>query len=311
MTSAFDDIERFLALRRITLIGASLGPKHFSRTLLRELVAAGYDVVPVNPRVSHGDTIDGHVAYAHVGDIARSAPPVAGAILMVPSNAAANVVAECAAVGVMRLWFYRGTGAGVATDASIRAASELGMKAVVGECPLMFLPNAKLCPRVRGVLKKLRGAWPRRGATAPRAAMPLVVMLAILQVLVAAAATAVGGLLLADPAGTPLGASIKVLGYAPFETFRVPGLALLVLGLGHIAGALMTLRRRPNAGAVAAWLGLVLVLVVVAQWLWVSTSVVLAGTQVLAVGVALGEIACAVVWLRHLTPRIHPLRAAR
>lgn len=310
MTSAFDDIEGFLALRRIALIGASLTPKHFSRTVLRELVAAGYDVVPVNPRLSPGDQIDGHVAFAHVGDIARRAAPVQGAILMVPQNAATRVVVECAAVGVTRLWFYRGTGAGVATDATLRVANDLGVKAVVGECPLMFLPNAKFCSRLRGAVKKLSGSWPRRGASAPRAARPLVVMLAILQFLVGAAAMAGGALLVADPAGAPLGASITILGHAPFETFRYPGLALVVLGLGHVAGGLVTLRRRPNSGAVAAWLGLVLLLGVVAQWLWVATSTVLLGAQLAAVGVALGELACAVVWLRHMTPPIHPLSAA-
>jgi predicted CoA-binding protein len=310
MTSAFDDIAGFLALKRIALIGASLSPKHVSRTVLRELALAGYDVVPVNLRASPGDMIDGHVAYAHVGDIARNAPPAAGAILMVPPNAATGVVAECAAVGVMRLWFYRGMGTGVATDDSIRAASELGVKAVVGECPLMFLPNAKLCPRSRGAVKKLCGAWPRRGATALRATTPIVVILAILQLLVGAAALAVGALLVANPDGTPLGASITIPGHAPFETFRFPGLALLVLGLGHVAGSLVTLRRRPNAGAVAAWLAMALALGVVVQCLWVSTSPALAGTQVAAVGAALGEVACAVVWLRHMTPRIHPLSVA-
>ena len=83
-----------------------------------------------------------------------------------------------------------------------------------------------------------------------------------------------------------------------------------MLGLAHVAGGLVTLRRRPNAGAVAEWLGLVLLLGVVAQWLWVATSPVLLGAQLAAVGVALGELACAVVWLRHMTPPIHPLSAA-
>ena len=90
MTSAFADIADFLAQERIALIGASLDAKDVSRTVLRELIAAGYDVVPVNTRVSPGDHIDGRAAFAHVGDIARSAEPVAGALLMVPSNAAAE-----------------------------------------------------------------------------------------------------------------------------------------------------------------------------------------------------------------------------
>ncbi len=43
-------VARFLEGRRIALIGASDDPKKFSTTVLRELVAHGYDVVPVNPK---------------------------------------------------------------------------------------------------------------------------------------------------------------------------------------------------------------------------------------------------------------------
>jgi hypothetical protein len=42
-------IARFLAGKRIALVGVSSRTEDFSRALFRELVARGYDVVPVHP----------------------------------------------------------------------------------------------------------------------------------------------------------------------------------------------------------------------------------------------------------------------
>ena len=39
----------FLATRRFAVVGVSRNEKDFSRYLLRELLARGYDAVPVNP----------------------------------------------------------------------------------------------------------------------------------------------------------------------------------------------------------------------------------------------------------------------
>lgn len=307
MTSAFADIADFLAQERIALIGASLDAKDVSRTVMRELIAAGYDVVPVNTRVSPGDHMDGRAAFAHVGDIARSAEPVAGALLMVPSNAAVGVVGECAQVDVLRVWFYRGIGQGVATNEAIRSATELGIRVVVGESPLMFLPRPKLPHRLHGALKKLFGRWPRSGKSARPARSWLVVLLAILEFLVGGAALVGGVILVADAEGATLGLSIGWLERSPFGSFVVPGLVLGGLGLGHIAGGLLTLRHRPNAGMMAAWLGLAMLLYVVGQWLWTPAVSVL---QFAIIGIALAEIGCAITWLTHLTPPIRAVRAA-
>src|SRR5215468_860431 len=42
------DIDDFLALQRIAMVGVSRNSKDFSRTLFRDLCDRGYDVVPVN-----------------------------------------------------------------------------------------------------------------------------------------------------------------------------------------------------------------------------------------------------------------------
>jgi len=40
------DVEDFLALKRIAMVGVSRDPKDFSRHLFREMYSRGYDMVP-------------------------------------------------------------------------------------------------------------------------------------------------------------------------------------------------------------------------------------------------------------------------
>ncbi|PYX41387.1 MAG: CoA-binding protein, partial [Acidobacteria bacterium] len=42
------DVQDFLALRRIAMVGVSRDPEDFSRKLFREMCDRGYDMVPVN-----------------------------------------------------------------------------------------------------------------------------------------------------------------------------------------------------------------------------------------------------------------------
>ena len=42
------DVEDFLALDRIAMVGVSRNPKDFSRLLFREMCDRGYDMVPIN-----------------------------------------------------------------------------------------------------------------------------------------------------------------------------------------------------------------------------------------------------------------------
>ena len=66
----------FLATRRFAVVGVSRNEKDFSRYLLRELLARGYDAVPVNPALTEAE---GRRTYARVADID---PPVDAALFL-------------------------------------------------------------------------------------------------------------------------------------------------------------------------------------------------------------------------------------
>lgn len=298
MSTSFRDVQDFLSNRRLALVGASLNPKDFSRALMRELSAAGYDIVPVNHRAGADTMIEGRRVHASVGAIAAAEAPVDGAILMVPRSAAVGAVRECLAAGVSRLWFHRGAGPGAVDPEAVGVARAASALVVEGECPLMFLPGAAFVHRVHGGMTK---RWVGKGLLAPRPGLGLVVVLAILQALVGFPALGGGGLLIADPSGGEIGLPVAWLASSPFADYLVPGVLLFVLGLCHVAGTILTSRRRPGAGRVALGLGLAMAVWILGQWLWIPE---LSPLQFIYFAIGLAEVGLGMMWLAHFGPRV-------
>lgn len=149
------DIDEFLALRRIALAGLSRQPRHFSRMVFKELLRRGKDVVPVNPQAT---AIDGVACYPDVRSIL---PAVEGALIMTPPRASAGAVLDCAEAGVHFVWLYRSLGEGSASADAIDACQELGLRAIIGECPFMFLPDAGFIHTLHRGVRGLFGSLPR------------------------------------------------------------------------------------------------------------------------------------------------------
>jgi predicted CoA-binding protein len=153
--TALKDIEHFLGLKRLAVVGVSREPKDFTRALWREFVQRGYDVVPVNPGAAE---IDGRPCYARVQDIQ---PPVEGALLLSPASATAQVAADCSMAGVQAVWMYRAVGAGAVDPKAVAFCKAKGIRVIPGECPFMFLPQTPFFHRIHGFCRKLIGTYPR------------------------------------------------------------------------------------------------------------------------------------------------------
>lgn len=155
-------IDAFLGLKRLAVVGVSRDPKHFSNAIWRELRDRRYDVVPVNPKAS---AIDGQPCVARVQDIQ---PPVEGVLIMTPATATEGVVRDCIEAGVTRVWMHKGAGggAGAVSPTAVAAAIGAGIEVVDGYCPFMFLPGTPFFHGLHGAFKKLTGSYPKSGAVA-------------------------------------------------------------------------------------------------------------------------------------------------
>ncbi len=149
-----EDIEDFLAQKRLALVGVSRNPKDFSRGLFRDLCRRGYDMVPVNPGVSE---VEGQKCFARLQDII---PSVDGALLMTAPPVTEGVVRDCLAAGISRVWLHRGGGTGAVSQEAIDFCRQKGIRVVAGYCPYMFLPRTPFFHRLHGFLMKLTGRYP-------------------------------------------------------------------------------------------------------------------------------------------------------
>jgi predicted CoA-binding protein len=152
--STREDIDDFLAQKRIAFVGVSRDPKDFSRGLFRDLQKRGYDVVPVNPNINE---IDGARCFARLQEVT---PPVEGALVMTAPETSEGIVQDCAAAGIERVWLHRGAGVGAVSDAAVRFCQEHQLTVVAGHCPYMFLPKTPWFHRAHGFFLRLRGQYP-------------------------------------------------------------------------------------------------------------------------------------------------------
>jgi len=154
ISTTIDDIEDFLAQKRIALVGISRDSTHFSRRLFRDLRQQGFTMIGVNPLLKE---VEGTRCFAHVQDVK---PPLDGALVMTPAAQSADVVRDCLAAGVTRVWLHRGAGAGSVSLEAVDLCQQQGIRVVAGYCPYMFLPQTPFFHRMHGFWMKLTGAYP-------------------------------------------------------------------------------------------------------------------------------------------------------
>ena len=99
----------------------------------------------------------------------------------------------------------------------------------------------------------------------------LVVGLGVFQILLGLSAVAGGVGMVGDPSGDSVGFPLDQLSGTPFPDYLIPGLfLLLIIGVGHLAGGILTIIRFRHAGEVAVVLGAILMA-------WIVVQVILIG----------------------------------
>lgn len=137
-------IEAFLAERTVAVVGVSRS-KGFANNAARALRQAGYRVLPVNELA---DEIAGEPCYRSLSAIPER---VAAAVVVVPPARSADVVRECARLGIKKVWLQQGAESAEA----IQAAKDAGLECVERECIMMYA-------RPRGIHRLHRWIHERR-----------------------------------------------------------------------------------------------------------------------------------------------------
>ena len=133
-----DPISRILSeFSTIAVVGMSQDPSKAAHSIPAALQAAGYRLVPVNPR---GGTLLGERVYATLGEIPF---PVEVVLVFRPSAEAESVARDAVEIGAKALWLQLG----IHSDAARELAAAAGLLYVEDRC--MAVERARLGARPR------------------------------------------------------------------------------------------------------------------------------------------------------------------
>jgi uncharacterized protein len=133
MATISESAAAFLACRRIAVAGVSRAGDNVATIIFRKLVGAGYDVVPVNPKA---DTVEDVPCYP---DLASIPGGVEAVMIATHPDFSADLVRECAALGIGHVWLHRSLGQGSYSEEAERVARESGIPLIPYGCPMMYV----------------------------------------------------------------------------------------------------------------------------------------------------------------------------
>jgi predicted CoA-binding protein len=156
MPTLRDAADEFLSQKRIAVAGVSRDETQPANLIYRRLRSTGHEVFAVNPNATE---LEGDPCFPTVAAIPDG---VDGVVVVTTPPVAEQVVADCAAAGVTRVWLHRGIGPGSSSDAAVAYCREHGISVIPGGCPNMFGATSDPGHRFMKVMLTATGKIPRR-----------------------------------------------------------------------------------------------------------------------------------------------------
>ncbi|WP_370555738.1 CoA-binding protein [Edwardsiella tarda] len=123
-------------VRHIALVGASDKPERASYRVMAYLLAQGYRVTPISPKLT-GQTLLGQRVYATLEEVTQ---PIDMVDVFRNADAAYGIAQQAIAVGASVLWLQLG----VINPEASALAQAAGLQVVMDRCPKIEIPRLGL-----------------------------------------------------------------------------------------------------------------------------------------------------------------------
>lgn len=106
------------------IIGASNNPEKYGHKVMQDLLAGGYQVIPINPKDGE---IFGEKAYATISEVSDKIDVV---IMIVPPEIGLQILPQIKEKGINKIWFQPGS----ENEAEIKYCQDNGIEYIAGAC---------------------------------------------------------------------------------------------------------------------------------------------------------------------------------
>ncbi len=146
MSNFNERANEFLSHKRIAVAGVSRDEKQTANLIYKAFRDKGYEVFAVNPHMTA--TPEGDPCYPHVQEVTGG---VDGKMIVTSPAVTEEVVQDCVAAHVPRVWMHNNTFGGTSVSEKATAGCrENNIVVIDGRCPLMFFDFGHKC--MKGVL---------------------------------------------------------------------------------------------------------------------------------------------------------------
>ena len=146
-----ENIEQFLAPKKFAIAGVSGNTKKFGYVIFNELRQKGFDICPINPKMSE---IDGVKCYSSVSEIPNEYDKL---FIVTPKSETDAIVSEAAKKGIKHVWVQQTAN----TADTKKIAEENGINLIQKECIFMYAQPVQSVHKFHRTLRKIFGLLPR------------------------------------------------------------------------------------------------------------------------------------------------------
>jgi hypothetical protein len=146
-----NQIQDFLAPRKMAMAGVSRNPKKFGGAIFKELKEKGFELYPINP---NAEEIQGVKCYKSVSDL----PAEVEHLFIVTPKYETDVVARAAvSKGMKMVWIQQQS----ETPEAVKTIEEAGIPLIYKKCIMMFADPVKSVHGFHRFLVKTFGGYPK------------------------------------------------------------------------------------------------------------------------------------------------------